>query len=266
MLLTWHVLSRITVLYLCPFMDLWPHQNPETYQSVGSILQVIGLGFLLLTTATCIPVLTRKRGNPRRFILALITLIFATLSVVHDLSLIAHSQQSFRVFLRTHYRPTQRRSPKRQNGDCIHDLDHIARISSMVFLLHPEVSEPHHHALNDKNTMKSSHPMTQDDVYREFHAKAKRVKRVQFYLFIPFTLGVTGMFIKLHSDYLSAILITLAILSILLLIIASNIDWSCPACRKMFHKMGPQIHFCPHCGVALVKEGKRKQLKRVEIE
>ena len=102
--------------------------------------------------------------------------------------------------------------------------------------------------------------ITQIEVFDQFELKKRRVARLGFVVLplffvtgISFLLGVGG---KAMPWILGAVL-----LGIILILLFGNIDWSCPACGKLFRKTGLRIKFCPHCGVALIAGAVRKALR-----
>ena len=52
-------------------------------------------------------------------------------------------------------------------------------------------------------------------------------------------------------------IIGMGITVLAVLIIIWNAGWACPACGRLFRKVGLRIRFCPHCGVALVDGANR---------
>jgi len=100
--------------------------------------------------------------------------------------------------------------------------------------------------------------ITQIEVFDQFALKKRRVTRIGFVV-LPIFVALAVSFLLEIEGTAMAWIIGVGFFGLLLTLVFGNIDWSCPACGKLFRKSGTRIRFCPHCGVALVAGAVREE-------
>lgn len=96
--------------------------------------------------------------------------------------------------------------------------------------------------------------LRQTQVYEDFLLKRKRMKKASWIIFLSAVFVITTLALTpWEENNLHWLVIPGAIVLIIFGIVA-NLDWSCPACGKMFRKISAsRIRFCPYCGITLVE-------------
>lgn len=98
---------------------------------------------------------------------------------------------------------------------------------------------------------------TQAEICREFESKKRKVTRFGWFFFIPLFLMVVGGSGLGIGPLPGPWILGIGIMILLIAAVLGNLDWSCPACGKLFRKAGQRIRFCPYCGVTLLDGAER---------
>lgn len=99
---------------------------------------------------------------------------------------------------------------------------------------------------------------TKEVIFREFAEKKRKVRKFGYvFLLSSAAFGVAYVFAS-DSPFRPWVL-GVGMGVFLVIMVIWNLDWSCPACGKLFRKSGLRIRFCPHCGVQLVDNSVRYQ-------